>query len=305
MNDEKVVLVTLDDENKRIDVFLSALLEPLTRNHIKKMIDEKLVKVNDKVAKASYRLRIGDKITYTLLETAPLDIKKEDVKLDIIYEDKDLIVINKPINMTVHPHPGHYEGTLVNALLAHCTDLSGINGVERPGIVHRLDKLTSGLMVVAKNDYTHNFLAREFSERKVEKHYIALIVGNIKEDAGEIRFPLGRSKTHRLKMTVDKENGKEAITKFKVLRRYVGYTLVEVNLITGRTHQIRVHFAAINHPVVGDMLYGKGRQEIYKEGQLLHANFLGFTHPRTKKWVAFSCDLPAHFKEVLSKLDVY
>ena len=305
MNDEKVVLVTLDDENKRIDVFLSALLAPLTRNHIQKMIDEKLVKVNDKVAKASYRLKDGDKVTYTLLETAPLDIKKEDVKLDIIYEDKDLIVINKPINMTVHPHPGHYEGTLVNALLAHCTDLSGINGVERPGIVHRLDKLTSGLMVVAKNDYTHNFLAREFSERKVEKHYIALVVGNIKEEAGEIRFPLGRSKTHRLKMAVDKENGKEAITKFKVLRRYVGYTLVEVNLITGRTHQIRVHFAAINHPVVGDMLYGKGRQEIYKDGQLLHANFLGFTHPRTKKWVTFSCDLPKHFKEVLSKLDVY
>lgn len=305
MSEYKTIVVNENDASKRLDVFLTEKLGGVSRNHVRKMIELHLVSVNGKTPKPSYRLEENDVITYKELEvkedSAP---KKEAIPLDIIYEDKDIIVVNKPVGMVVHPHPGHDEGTLVNALLAHCDDLSTINGVKRPGIVHRLDKLTSGLIVACKNDTAHKELAKAFASREVEKRYVALVVGEIKEDMGEIIAPIGRSKTHRLKMVIDKEEGKEAITKFKVLERYKGFTLVEISLVTGRTHQIRVHFANINHPLVGDELYGKGRQHIYKGGQLLHAKELSFVHPTTKQLVTFTSDLPKHFIDILDILEL-
>lgn len=291
--------------NLRLDKALSTSNPELSRTHIAKLIEENYVLVNDKIAKASYKLKSGDVITFNDFEIKEANIEKEDIPLDIVYEDDDIIIINKPQGMVVHPANGHYEHTLVNALMNHCTSLSGINGEARPGIVHRIDKDTSGLICVAKNDYAHNELAKQLADHTMSRTYIALVRGVIVENTGEINLPIGRDPHNRQKMAVTRTNSKEAVTYFKVLKRYENHTLVECNLKTGRTHQIRVHFAYINHPVEGDPLYaGRKYDTLYKDGQLLTAVKLKLIHPRDKKEREFQIELPDYFKEILEREDL-
>ncbi len=296
--------VSLEQSGIRLDKFLSNVLTDYSRTHIEKIIDEGLVNVNNKVAKSSLKVKENDVVTLTLPETKELEINKEDIPLDIVYEDKDILIINKPQGMVVHPSNGHYEHTLVNAILYHCHDLSGINGVYRPGIVHRIDKDTSGLICVAKNDSAHIFLAEQLKDHTMSRKYIALVRGVIPENSGEINLPIGRDQNNRQKMGVTRTNSKEAITYFKVIKRFKDHTLVECRLKTGRTHQIRVHFSYIGFPVEGDPLYaGKKYDTLYKKGQLLVATSLTLIHPSSKKEMTFNIDLPDYFKEVLSQLE--
>ena len=296
--------VSLEQSGIRLDKFLSNVLTDYSRTHIEKIIDEGLVNVNNKVAKSSLKVKENDVVTLTLPETKELEINKEDIPLDIVYEDKDILIINKPQGMVVHPSNGHYEHTLVNAILYHCHDLSGINGVYRPGIVHRIDKDTSGLICVAKNDSAHIFLAEQLKDHTMSRKYIALVRGVIPENSGEINLPIGRDQNNRQKMGVTRTNSKEAITYFKVIKRFKDNTLVECRLKTGRTHQIRVHFSYIGFPVEGDPLYaGKKYDTLYKKGQLLVATSLTLIHPSSKKEMTFNIDLPDYFKEVLSHLE--
>ena len=266
------------------------------------MFDEGHIWVNGKNEKPSYRVKENDVVEYEEKELVPSEMKKENIPLDIVYEDEDLMVINKPRGMVVHPANGHHEGTLVNALLGYCTDLSGINGVERPGIVHRIDKDTSGLLVVCKNDFAHNEIAKQLKDKTMHREYYALCKGVIKEDDGKIIAPIGRDPYDRLKMAVDVKNGKEAITFFHVEERFNQYTLVSVRLFTGRTHQIRVHMHYIGHPLEGDPLYGKKKNLLFQNGQLLHAYRITFIHPRTQKEMTFEVPLPDDFKAVLERL---
>ena len=296
------ITITSNESNQRLDKALSILLEGFSRSRIASLIDEGHVTVNEKEGKASLKVKEGDEIIIYIPEAKEVSIKKEDIPLDIVYEDKDILIINKPQGMVVHPAIGHYEHTLVNAILNHCDDLSGINGEIRPGIVHRIDKDTSGLICVAKNDTAHNFLAEQLKDHTMARTYIALVKGMINENSGEINLPIGRDKNNRQKMAVTRENSKEAITYFKVLERFNEHTLVECHLKTGRTHQIRVHFAYIEHPVEGDPLYG-GRKydKLYSGGQLLVATELKLIHPATKKEMHFKIELPEYFKEILKK----
>ncbi len=288
----------------RLDKFLSNVLNELSRTHISKIIDEGNVKVNGKTAKASLKLKEGDEVNIEVPEVKELNIEKEDIPLDIVYEDKDILIINKPQGMVVHPSNGHYEHTLVNAILYHCGDLSGINGVIRPGIVHRIDKDTSGLICVAKNDTAHLFLAEQLKDHTMSRTYTALVRGVIQENSGEINLPIGRDPANRQKMGVTRSNSKEAITYFKVLKRYKEHTLIECRLKTGRTHQIRVHLSYIGYPVEGDPLYaGKKYDSLYKKGQLLVATSLKLIHPTTHIEMEFNIDLPDYFKEVLNHLE--
>ena len=298
-------IIKNDNVGVRVDKFLATSLPELSRSHIAKLIEEEHVLVNSKPCKASLKLKENDEVVVEDVEAKPLEISKEDIPLDIVYEDDDILIINKPQGMVVHPANGHYEHTLVNAILHHCEDsLSGINGVMRPGIVHRIDKDTSGLICVAKNDMAHNALAEQLKDHTMARTYVALVRGVIRENSGEINMPIGRDPHNRQKMAVSRTNSKEAITYFRVLKRFSEHTLVECNLKTGRTHQIRVHLSYIGYPVEGDPLYaGKKYDKLYKGGQLLVATKLKLIHPRTKKEMEFSIELPSYFQDILNELN--
>lgn len=296
MSDYKV----LADKTGRLDKVVTNIFTDYTRSQLKKMIDDGNIKVNGDVKKANYKVNLGDEITFDKPEVKKLSLEPENIPLDIVYEDDDVIVVNKPQGMVVHPSPGHFEHTLVNALLYH-SPLSTINGTYRPGIVHRIDKDTSGLLMVAKNDMAHQSLAKQLKDKTNTREYIALVHGNIKEDSGTIDAPLGRSKVDRKKQAVVKD-GRNAVTHFEVLKRYGDYTLVKCVLETGRTHQIRVHMKCIGHPLVGDQLYGP-RKTLGNSGQFLHAEKLGFVHPRTNEYLEFTAPLPENFKKLLESLD--
>lgn len=286
----------------RLDKYLAQKIEGLTRSYIQKLLNEGAVSVNGSKTKASYKVQTGDEIVLEEPDPVELAVEPENIPLDIYYEDDDVIVVNKPRGMVVHPAEGNYSGTLVNALLYHCRNLSVINGVMRLGIVHRIDKDTTGLLMVAKNNAAHNNLAKQLKEHSVVRRYIALVHGNIPYDRGTIDAPIGRDAHDRQKMAVTEKNSKAAVTHFTVKRRYGQYTLVECRLETGRTHQIRVHMAYIKHPVVGDPKYGGKSKNFNLQGQLLHAAVLGFNHPKTGKYMEFTAPLPEDFVAVLNSL---
>ena len=297
---EKIVA---DLENMRLDAYISSKKTNHSRTNIQRLIEEGNVLVNGQKKKISYKVQIGDNIEINIPEAKETSIKAENIPVEVVYEDNDIIVVNKPKGMVVHPANGNPDGTLVNAIMAMCKgSLSGIGGEIRPGIVHRLDKDTSGLLIVAKNDLAHINMSNQIKDRQVKKIYIALVKGNINENEATINIPIGRSTKDRKKMAVRKD-GKEAITHFKVLKRYKNYTLLEVKIDTGRTHQIRVHMAEIGHPVVGDMVYSKGKNEFGVEGQMLHSKSLDFKHPITGKEMHLEAKLPEYFEKVLEKLD--
>lgn len=302
MNLDKQVYEIIDEVNERLDVFLVNKLQNLSRSHIQKMIVDGHITVNQRQMKANYKLRKADNVEFIMPEAKEVEILAEAIPLDVLYEDNDLIVINKKRGMVVHPATGVYTGTLVNALLSHCEDLSGINGEIRPGIVHRLDKDTSGVMVAAKNDIAHISLAKQIKEKTATRQYLAIVHGNIKEDEGIIEGAIGRDANDRKKMAIVFENGKSATTKFKVIERFGKYTLVECNLMTGRTHQIRVHMTYIGHPLVGDPKYGSSKCPFKINGQALHSKNLKFIHPRTNKEMFFSAPLPEDMEKILKNI---
>ncbi|HZK17806.1 MAG TPA: RluA family pseudouridine synthase [Clostridia bacterium] len=290
-----------DKPNTRLDVFLADLEEGFSRSFIKKLINHGMVRVNGVQVKASHRIKLGDIIRVDLPKPIEKTIKPENKKLNIYFEDSDLIVICKPRGMVVHPAGDNYKGTLVNALLYYGCELSQVNGILRPGIVHRLDKDTSGLLVVAKNDDTHNDLTRQLQERSVTRKYLCLAHGSFKVDKGKIDAPIGRNTRDRKKMAVTWHNSKEAVTYYEIMERFGDYTYLRLRLMTGRTHQIRVHLAYIKHPVVGDTKYGPTKPHLNLKGQFLHAAVLGFVHPRTKKYIEFQAPLPVELEAVLNR----
>lgn len=298
-NEEDEISIISDKENERIDVYISGMMEDMSRSSVQKLIADGNITVNDKNIKSNYKIKLNDSIRIILPEPEMLDVAAENIPIDIVYEDDDLAVINKAQGMVVHPAPGHYSGTLVNGLMHHLKNLSSINGVMRPGIVHRLDMNTSGLMLVAKNDKSHNFLAECLKEHSINRIYYALVEGNIKDDFGVIDAPLGRSEKDRKKRTVTYKNSKNAVTNFWVVERYKKYTLIKLKLETGRTHQIRVHMKYIGHPVVGDDIYGSKTNKFGLKGQLLHSKSVGFVHPTTGEYMEFEIDLPEYFQKVL------
>lgn len=300
MMEEKIrIEVENLEKNERIDKYLSSKLnDSFSRAKIQKLIDEELILVNDKVIKSSYKVSNGDVILITDKEE-DMSVKPEKMDIDIVYEDDDVMVINKKSGVVVHPAPGNYSGTLVNGLMYLSKDLSHVNGEFRPGIVHRIDKDTSGLLIVAKNDKAHRILAEELKEKKIKRKYIALVSGVINHDIGEIDAPIGRDPSDRKKMCVTSTNSKDAITHFRVLERYKNASLIECELETGRTHQIRVHMKYINHPVINDPVYGKNNHGEF--GQLLHAKEITFTHPTTKEVMTFSCEVPEEFNKILEE----
>ncbi len=297
-------LVVKDNEqNKRLDMYIAEEKKELSRTTIKRLLENGDILVNEKIQKASYKPEAGDRIQINMPEVVETKLVAQDIPVPVIYEDKDIIVVNKPKGMVVHPANGNPDGTLVNAILAMCKDsLSGIGGEIRPGIVHRLDKDTSGLLIIAKNDLAHMNMSKQIQDRKVIKKYIALVRGTVPENEATIDMPIARSQKDRKKMTVDK-NGKEAVTHFKVLARYDKYTLLEVKIDTGRTHQIRVHMSYIGHPVIGDEVYSNGKNEFGVKGQMLHAKYLEFKHPITGKDIKLEAPLPEYFEEVLKQLE--
>lgn len=290
---EEIKFIYKENDFLRIDKFLNESLSEFTRTQLQMMIEEGLITVNDKVIKSNYKLKVNDEITVSIKDPEPTNIEPQDIPLDIYYEDSDIIVVNKPSGMVVHPALGNYKNTLVNALLFHCKDLSGINGEIRAGIVHRIDKDTSGLIVACKNDLSHKNLSQQFMDHKVNKIYYCLCNGVIPHNVGIINAPIGRNPESRQQMAVV-ENGKEAITHFKVLERFEKHCLVEVKLETGRTHQIRVHMKYIGYPLVGDPIYGP-RKVVGDKGQFLHAKKLEFFHPRTNEFLSFESPLPDYF----------
>ena len=290
-----------DDVGKRIDVFAAENYEELSRSGLKKIIDAGGVTVNNKTVKANYKLRTGDIVTMNIPESVPLEIIPQNIPLDILYEDDDVIVINKPQGMVVHPAPGHYTDTLVNALLYHCGDsLSGINGIMRPGIVHRIDMDTSGVIMAAKNNNAHRSLALQLAEHSITRKYNAIVYNNIKEDEGTIDKPLGRNPSGRKKMAVV-PGGRRAVTHYRVLDRLGKFTYIEAQLETGRTHQIRVHMTYAGHPLLGDSVYGPKKQPFNLKGQVLHARVLGFVHPVTGEYMEFESPLPEYFQKLLER----
>lgn len=292
-----------EEASDRLDAFIANELDNVSRTYIQKLIKEGRIEVNGSLKRAKYLVQEGDRISIDLPETKKIEILPEDIPIEIIYEDEDIVVVNKPQGMVVHPAPGNYSGTLVNSLLYNVDSLSYTNDMTRPGIVHRLDKDTSGILVVAKNDSSHISLVNQLKERSVYREYIALVHDVIKENFGTIDKPIGRDPKNRKKMTVIETNSKEAITDFEVLKRYDKYTLVKLQLQTGRTHQIRVHFSHINHPVVGDPVYSNRKNKFKLDMQLLHARKIGFIHPRTGEAVEFQCDPPDVFKTIIKKLN--
>ncbi|MDY5042307.1 MAG: RluA family pseudouridine synthase [Eubacteriales bacterium] len=291
------------DVKTRLDSFLYELDNSFTRSHYKNLIEEGHVLVNSKKVKAGYALKLNDVVSVEMIPARPIETLPQNIPLDIVYEDEDLAVINKPKGMVVHPANGNWDGTLVNALLYNIKDLSGINGEIRPGIVHRLDKDTSGLLVVAKNDFAHVALSKQIADKTCKRIYLALVIGNMPNDSGVVANYLGRDPKNRLRYAVVDNGGKYAETHYKVLTRYKDYSLVEFELKTGRTHQIRVHCKYLNHPIVGDDLYG-GKSKFKTDGQMLHAYKLSFYHPRTNKYMEFEAQLPEYFQKILSNLQI-
>lgn len=300
----KLKIKVENNENKRIDAYISAVNENYSRTAVQRLIDEDKIIVNGKKIKASYKVQIGDIIEIEESKPKEIDLKAQDIPIEILYEDRDIIVVNKPKGMVVHPANGNPDGTLVNAIMAVCKDsLSGIGGEIRPGIVHRLDKNTSGAIIIAKNDKAHINLSEQLKNHEIKKTYIALVRGVVKENNATINMPIGRSKKDRKKMDVDK-NGKEAITHFKVLKRYKDCTLLEINIETGRTHQIRVHLSHIGYPIIGDEVYSNGKNKWNIEGQCLHAKSLDFKHPITGKNMHIEAPIPEYFENIIKELDI-
>ncbi len=291
-----------EDAGDRIDKFLSTQQEDWSRSQVQMWIADGHVMVNEQPVKANYRLNEDDEIVVTIPPLREIQVEPENLELNVIYEDEDVIVLNKPRGTVVHPAPGHYSGTLVNGLLHHCKDLSGINGMLRPGIVHRIDKDTSGVIVVAKNDRAHLSLAEQLKDHTVTRKYVAIVQGNITHDLGTVDAPIGRDPKDRQSMTVVRQNSKHAVTHFNVKERFGDYTLIELKLETGRTHQIRVHMQSIGHPVVGDPKYGSAKSAFEIDGQALHAETLGFNHPRTNKYVEFHAPIPEDMERIIFKL---
>ena len=299
--EQEKLIITENEAGQRADVGLAALLE-LTRSNMQKLLDEGRAVRGAKVLKSNYKLKLGEEITVTLPEPQPLDVQPENIPLDIIYEDEDVVVVNKARGMVVHPAAGNYSGTLVNALLYHCKNLSGINGVIRPGIVHRLDKDTSGIMICAKNDAAHVSLSQQIQAKTAKRTYQAVLRGNIKTDSGVIETQIARDKNDRKKMAVVKEGGRDAVTEYEVLERFGKYTLVRCRLRTGRTHQIRVHMEYLGYPLVGDPKYSPMKTQFAIKGQALHSQTLEFTHPRTGERMQFEAPLPEDMHKIVTRL---
>ena len=295
--------LTADESGERIDKFLSRNCENLSRSYIQKLLKDGNIIVNKLAVKANYKIASGDVIHIRIPESEPLDILPENIPLDILYEDSDILIVNKPKGMVVHPSPGHYTHTLVNAVLYHCGgNLSGINGVIRPGIVHRIDMNTTGSLLICKNDRAHQILAEQLKEHSITRRYHAIVHGNIKEDSGTVDAPIGRHPADRKKMSTKSQHGRHAVTHYRVLERFGSYTYIECELETGRTHQIRVHMSSIGHPILGDDVYGPARCPFKLEGQTLHAKTLGIIHPSTKKYMEFDAPLPQYFQNLLTML---
>ena len=292
-----------EEQNVRIDKYLAGQMPDKSRSYIQKLLKEGQVSVNGGAVKANYKVNGGDMIRVRIPESEMPDIAAEDIPLEILYEDDDVLVVTKPKDMVVHPAPGHYSGTLVNAVMFHCKDrLSGINGVMRPGIVHRIDKDTTGSLLICKNDRAHQILAEQLKEHTITRKYQAIVCGNIKEEDGVIDAPIGRHPTERKKMSTHAANGRNAVTHYHVLERFGNYTYVECQLETGRTHQIRVHMASIGHPILGDTVYGPAKCPFPLKGQTLHAKILGFVHPSSGEYVEFDAPLPEYFEKLLCTL---
>lgn len=303
MDEIKEFIVIEEEEGDRLDIYLSAQLGDMSRSYIQKLIKDKKVTVNGKIEKAKYLVKEDDKIVIQIPAPKLLEVIPQDIPIDIVYEDKDILIVNKPQDMVVHPAPGNYEGTLVNAILYHCKEnLSSINGIIRPGIVHRIDKDTSGLLMIAKNNNAHNSLAEQLKDHSITREYQFICHGVVKEDKITVNKPIGRNPKDRLKMAIVKD-GKNATTHFEVVKRYENFTHMKARLETGRTHQIRVHALSINHPLLGDEVYGPKNNKFNKlKGQTLHAKKLGFIHPTTKEYIEFDSELPKYFQEILNKL---
>lgn len=294
--------IGIEDGEERIDKWISNSLQNLSRSYIQKLIKENRVFVNGKPQKASYRLKVDDEILFQIPEAVEPEILAEDIPLNILYEDEDLLIVNKPKGMVVHPAPGHYSGTLVNAVMFHCRDnLSGINGVLRPGIVHRIDKDTTGSLVICKNDFAHNAVAAQLKEHSITRKYRAIVHGRLQED-GTVDAPIGRDAKDRKKMAVNEQNGKTAVTHYKILDSFKEYTYIECQLETGRTHQIRVHMSSIGHPLLGDEVYGGKQAGYHLTGQTLHAMTIGLQHPSTREYLEVSAPLPDYFQHLLEIL---
>ena len=293
--------VDVEKAGIRIDRYLADVCLDFSRSYLQKLLKDQMVSVNGKVVKANYKTQAGDEVALQVPDMQPLDIKPEEIPLDILYEDEWLMVVNKPKDMVVHPSAGHMEGTLVNAVMAHCGEhLSGINGVLRPGIVHRIDMDTTGALVICKSDFAHQSLAEQLSVHSITRKYRAIVHGNLKEDEGTVRGAIGRHPTDRKKMAINERNGKPAVTHYRVLERFGNYTYIECQLETGRTHQIRVHMASIGHPLLGDAVYGPKKCPVKNlQGQTLHAMVLGFIHPRTGAYMEFEAPLPEYFSNLL------
>ena len=297
------MILTFDRSGERLDAALARLVPELSRSQAQRLIEQGAVTCGGRPVKKNEKLQPGDTLTLTLPEVQETALEAQEIPLDVCYEDADVIVVNKPKGLVVHPAPGHPDGTLVNALLAHCGDsLSGIGGERRPGIVHRIDKDTSGLIIAAKNDFAHASLAAQLKDHSLARTYVCIVCGNIREDSGVIDAPIGRHPADRKKMAVTEKNSRSAVTHWRVLERFGGYTLVECRLETGRTHQIRVHMAYRGHPILGDMVYGHKKPELGQDSQCLHARELTFVHPRTGERVTVSCGLPEYFEQLLQKL---
>ena len=301
--DQKLIQASAEHYGIRIDRFLSEQLPEHSRSYIQKLIKDGQVSIEGKAVKSNYKITGSEEIALLIPDQVIPDILPEDIPLDILYEDHDVILVNKPKGMVVHPAAGHYTGTLVNALMFHCKeDLSGINGVLRPGIVHRIDMDTTGVIIACKNDLAHNSIAAQLKEHSITRRYQAIVHGVLKDEEGVIDAPIGRSPKDRKKMAINYNNGKSAVTHYKVLTRFKDFTHIECRLETGRTHQIRVHMASIGHPLLGDAVYGPAKCPYKLQGQTLHAGILGFVHPRTGDYMEFSAPLPEYFEELLKKL---
>ncbi len=302
------IIISIDNEGQRIDKFISKMLPDISRSYIQKIIKDGSITVNQKAVKANYKLSADDLLCVIIPSPKKPDILPENIPLNIVHEDDDIVIVNKPKGMVVHPAPGHYSGTLVNALMYHCGDkLSGINGILRPGIVHRIDKDTTGLLVVCKNDKAHNIIAGQLAVHSITRTYQAIASGRIKEDSGTIDKPIARDNIERKKMSVN-PNGRQSITHYSVIDRYIFpnkheyFTHIKCNLETGRTHQIRVHMSSIHHPLLGDTVYGSCKQPIQTLGQVLHAKTIGFIHPSTNEYVEYDSELPEYFTDILMSM---